>query len=304
MACYHPNRAFQTPGGAVKVVGSKGARLPPGSRALLLPCGQCIGCRLETTRTWAIRCVNEASLYNHNIFITLTYDNEHLPHDLSLRHRDFQLFMKRLRKHLGGRKIRYYMCGEYGEGHGRPHYHACIFNYKFPDQLYFKSKGGATLYTSHILDRLWGMGFSLIGAVTFQSAAYIASYCTQKYTGKDAAKHYRLIDKTTGETFDRKPEYTKMSNQPGIGAAWLHKYLSDVYPKGSILVDGRFGKPPRYYDKLFKRDYDTYGILSDHIQQQRMERAKLSAADQTRERRAVREQVALARTQSKRKTLT
>ena len=188
-----------------------------------LPCGQCSGCRLERSRQWAMRCVHEAQLHEDNIFITLTYDNEHLPYGGSLYYRDFQLFMKRLlvhadrhlKRHPG---IRFYMCGEYGENFGRPHYHAVMFNYDLPDKKLFKMERGNPLYTSEILSELWGKGLTSVGGVTFQSAAYVARYIMKKVTGDAAEDHYTRIDPETGEVFERVPEFTNMSRRPGIGA--------------------------------------------------------------------------------------
>ena len=79
---------------------------------LLLPCGQCIGCRIDYSRTWAIRCLHESKLHDENSFLTLTYDDDHLPSDLSLDKTHFQKFMKRLRSRFPDRVIRYYHCGE------------------------------------------------------------------------------------------------------------------------------------------------------------------------------------------------
>ena len=98
-----------------------------------LPCGQCIGCRLERSRQWAIRCMHEKSLYSLSSFLTLTYDDDHLPPNGTLVKRDFQLFMKRLRWEMGD-GIRFFACGEYGDGNLRPHYHALLFNVDFPDK--------------------------------------------------------------------------------------------------------------------------------------------------------------------------
>ena len=157
---------------------------------LELPCGQCIGCRLERSRQWAMRCLHEASLYDRNAFITLTYDDSHLPPGGSLSYPDFQRFMKRLRRRIGS-KVRFYAGGEYGEqGTIRPHFHACLFGYDFPDKVFFKrSASGDKLYTSKLLESLWPYGISSVGDVTFQSAAYIARYCVAKRTG-DAAKSW------------------------------------------------------------------------------------------------------------------
>ena len=120
---------------------------------LKLPCGKCIGCRLARSREWAIRCVHEASLHEHNCFITLTYDDDHLPMNNSLDLRDFQLFMKRLRFKFGN-GIRYYHCGEYGDNYRRPHYHACLFNFDFADKKIWKCDKKNKLYRSHDLEQV------------------------------------------------------------------------------------------------------------------------------------------------------
>lgn len=303
MPCYYPRRAFQLKDGSI----SFGAvRASSRAKALELPCGQCIGCRLERSRQWAIRCMHEASLYDRNCFLTLTYDQEHLPTDLSLDKSHFQKFMKRLRRRFFASKekpIRYFMCGEYGEAKGRPHYHAILFNYDFNDKLFYSERGGQKLYESNTLESIWGLGNCMIGSVTFESAAYVASYCTQTVTGAAADKAYRLYDSTTGETWRRQPEYAEMSRNPGIGAPWLHKYVTDIYPKGECLTRGRMGKPPRYYDNIFRRDYDKDDILYKQISERRQERAKLQQSDNTRARREVKELVVMARFKTKPRSL-
>ena len=120
---------------------------------LELPCGQCIGCRLERSRQWAMRCLHEASLHDFNAFITLTYSDSNLPPGGSLHYTDFQLFMKRLRKRAG-MPVRFYCGGEYGEsGTVRPHFHACLFGYDFPDKVFYKKTGsGERIYTSKLLE--------------------------------------------------------------------------------------------------------------------------------------------------------
>lgn len=290
MPCFHPLTAYRTETGDVVFVERKAG----GSvRTLQLPCGRCIGCRLERSRQWAVRCMHEAKLYDENCFITLTYDEQHAPHDLSLRYTDFQKFMKRLRRRFFSRKIRFYMCGEYGENFGRPHYHACLFNLDFPDKLYFKKAGDSILYTSKILDECWTHGFSLIGSLSFESAAYVARYCTKKVTGPAAENHYKVIDKTTGEIYDRTPEFGHMSLKPGIGGPWLDRFMSDVYPRGEVIVNNRKAKPPRYYDKMFMRkDSDDSYARMMHMREQR---AVARGNENSQERLAVREQVTAAR---------
>ena len=174
--------------------------------------------------------------------------------------------MKRLRKKFTGRSIRFFHCGEYGElckncgfakyececgswsaGIGRPHYHSLIFNFKFPDLKLHKIHRENRLYTSKILDKLWGFGHCLIGDLTFESAAYTARYCLKKITGKKAEAHYN----------GRKPEYTTMSRRPGIGKNWYEKYSSDVFPSDSVVLRGLEMRPPKFYDRqLEKTDPD------------------------------------------------
>ena len=136
-----------------------------------VPCGQCIGCRLDRARSWSVRMMHEAQLVDEKCFITLTYDDEHLPADGSLRKSDFQKFMKRLRKEYSDRRISYFMCGEYGEENHRPHYHAVLFGVDFEDvQVLRKRHRGKLGRTSAILGRLWGLGFSSVGSVTTESS--------------------------------------------------------------------------------------------------------------------------------------
>lgn len=248
MPCYHPLKALRDSSG-VRVLNSDAAIFN-----LTLPCGQCVGCRLERSRQWAMRCIHEASLYEHNCFVTLTYDDAHVPLDGSLNHSHFQLFMKRLRKAFPTNSIRYYMCGEYGGERGRPHFHVILFNHTFTDlSLWRKSDADSSLFRSATLERLWPFGFSSIGSVTFESAAYVARYIMKKVTGDKMHRAYDAVNIETGEIFTRLPEYNRMSLKPGIGAAWFEKFSSDVFPHDRVVRDGVESKPPRYYDKLLSR---------------------------------------------------
>lgn len=217
-----------------------------------VPCGQCIGCRLERSRQWAIRCVHEASLHDENCFITLTYDDKHLPRDGSLHVEDFQKFMKRVRKKHEDKKIRFFHCGEYGDAMGRPHFHAIIFGLDFRDRKGYTIRKGSVL-SSDELAQLWPNGFNAVGDVTFESAAYVARYITKKVTGDRAEKHYERIDYKTGEVINLRPEYTTMSRRPGIAHGWIEKYHPEVYPCDEVIMRGRQMKPPRYYDAQMEK---------------------------------------------------
>ena len=148
--------------------------------------------------------------------------------------------------------MKFYHCGEYGEKNRRPHYHACLFGIDFEDKTLFKQKRGNDLYISDHLQELWPFGFSTIGEVTFESAAYCARYIMKKITGDGAEEHYQWIDTETGEVHQLKPEYTTMSRNGGIGKEWMEKFKSDVYPTDEIIIRGRRMKPPRFYDSMYE----------------------------------------------------
>lgn len=231
-----------------------------------VPCGQCIGCRLERSRQWAMRCVLEASLHEENSFLTLTYSDDNLPPHGSLRVSDFQSFMKRLRFQYSDRQIRFFHCGEYGENYGRPHYHALLFGFDLPDKVFWKEENGNKYYVSatlgtvlvdhkpvHTGTGLWHYGNSIIGEVTFESAAYVARYVTKKITGPWKEFVYERVDEETGEIVSLTPEYTTMSRRPGIGAQWFEKYKTDVYPHDFVVLRNKKLRPPKYYDQLLEK---------------------------------------------------
>jgi len=248
-------------------------QMPSGFKgeSITIPCGRCIGCRLEKSRQWALRCMHEAQMWDDNMFITLTYAPENIPEYGALNLSHFQKFMKRYRKMYSGTTIRFFMCGEYGENleHskngklGHPHYHACIFNHCFPDRKLHSTRDDIKLYTSAILGRLWPHGFSTIGDVTFESAAYTARYVLKKQLGKSAVEHYEHTNTSTGELVKIKPEFTTMSRRPGIGKTWYDKYKGDL-KKDFITARGIKMKPPKYYDtQLEIEDENAYEIMKN-----------------------------------------
>lgn len=232
---------------------------------VILPCGQCFACRLNRARDWATRCILEAKMHDENCFITLTYDPKYFPENGSLVKKHFQLFMKRLRKALGDRKIRYYMCGEYGEKFGRPHFHAIIFGYMPKDLDLYKVSNGIELYKSAFLAKIWKKGFVSVGAVTYESCAYVARYIDKKLTGERGIEAY-------GEKI---PPYTNMSLRPGIGAPFLERYGEDIYSKDFIVIrDGIKVKPPRYFDSIYDNFYGE-GAFDSEIMPSRLERSEI-----------------------------
>lgn len=293
MVCYHPILAWQSvnlkPNGKRAIVFSlPNANSLNSWQQINLPCGQCIGCRLDYSRQWAVRCVHEAKLHNQNCFITLTYDDDHVPWskvtgEQTLVKKHHQDFMKRLRKAFPLDRIRFYLCGEYGSQTNRPHYHAILFGFDFPDkQLYKVSPVGHKYYMSPTLNKLWGHGLCIIADVNFDTCAYVARYIMKKVKGETSKEYYYGVQ----------PEYVAMSRRPGIAANWYEKYKGDVYPYDEVIIRSngkvRKLKPPRYYDKLYDLD-DPESFLK--IKERRIAKGKAKEEDIYNGRLAIKERV-------------
>lgn len=189
-----------------------------------------------------MRCVKESKMHEQNMFLTLTYDEDHVPEDYSLNVEDMQNFFKRLRYQIDPIKFRYFQCGEYGDQTHRPHHHALIFGYKFHDLEYSgRSQSGSDQFTSQVLDALWQKGKCWIGEVNFESCAYVARYVTKKIYGEKSEDHYA----------GRKPEYVTMSRNPGIGMPYLKKYGKEIYETDTIICRGKPMSPPKAFDNKY-----------------------------------------------------
>jgi hypothetical protein len=162
-----------------------------------------------------------------------------------------QLFLKRLRKSVDV-KVRYFLCGEYGDQLSRPHYHLLLFGYRPDDVKLHSESDGIRIYTSASISDIWDKGHHIIGDVTYQSARYVASYINKRVTGDLAEEHYRSVNLETGEVYDRSPEFVMMSLKPGIGRGWYERYKSDYYRNDYLIIDGKKQKPPKYYDNQLK----------------------------------------------------
>lgn len=239
-----------------------------------------------------MRCLHEAQLHQYNSFITLTYADDNLPFGGSLVKKHFQDFIKRLRRHIDyvytAETLKYYMCGEYGDAFDRPHYHACLFGWDFPDKQIATQRDGIPLFSSELLTRLWPYGHSSTGEVNFETAAYTARYCLKKVTGKQADDHYTRYCPTTNATHEIEPEYNAMSLKDAIGKNWFEQYANDVYPHDETICNGHPVQPPKYYDKLL--DESDPELLAK-LKKNRIKKAQQNRADSTPARLAVREQV-------------
>jgi len=267
--------------------------------------------------------------YEDNCFITLTFNDDKLPANESLDVSLFQKFMKRFRKFLHKveyekllerfptvnkrllrklastrSRIRFFHCGEYGSKTGRPHYHACIFKYDFPDKVFYTERNGYKLFTSQILQDLWtdpsdGLpyGYCSVGSLTFESAAYVARYILKKVNGKAADLHYVVFDDPEngvlatdedGNVLTVKPEYVTMSRRPGIGKIWFDKYHKRTFDWDNVVMNGREIRVPKYYDSQFELiDPDRLQKIKDS----RKAKAERFAAHNTADRLAVRERL-------------
>jgi len=324
MPCYSPLNAHQSkhkkPNGKTYLSFGKKGHSRKKWTPIKVPCGQCIGCRLERSRQWAVRCVHETKLHEKNCFITLTFNQEHLDKNKSLVKRDFQLFMKRLRKKFvppnpfdketqedewkefhEKHRISYFHCGEYGSQKQRPHHHAILFNIDFDDKLLWKEHNNEKYYTSETLSSLWtnpktkaSLGHCCIGEANFETAAYVARYITKKITGEAATTYYNELDYQTGEILiERIPEYTTMSRNPAIGKRWYEKFNGDWYYEDKLIMRGQEMKPPKYYDKQYEIAHPEE---MEQIKEKRKEHAKKSKEHTTEERLAVRNRNKLRQT--------
>jgi len=205
--------------------------------------------------------------------------------------------MKRLRERVG--KVRFYMCGEYGDKLLRPHYHYLIFGYAFPDKKYFKtSLAGTKLYRSAELEEIWTAGHAWIGELDERTCAYVAAYVMKKRRGEQAIEHYRRTDEA-GNDYWITPEFNYMSRNPGIGKEWWDRYHTDVTTQDSVWHNERETKPPRYYDQLLERVNPGLHALT---KRERLEEAVKKEKDSPA-RLYDKEQVALAKANLKARNL-
>lgn len=287
IACYHPLKAIcigikengkkniqflnYEPKKEENFVIGKDHKIYPKDALIEVPCGQCVGCRLDYSRQWANRCMLELEYHESSYFVTITYNDGHVPisyygdpdtgeaiPSMTLRKRDFQLFMKRLRKRFADDHIRFFACGEYGGATFRPHYHAILFGLHLDDlKEYKKSPQGISYYNSAKLQSCWcdhdgnDMGYIVVGDVTWESCAYTARYIMKKAKGENARVY---------SDFNIEPEFTLMSRKPGIARQYYedHPNLYDnLFINISTEKGGRKFCPPKYFDFLYEQDHSS-----------------------------------------------
>lgn len=255
MTCYHPLKGFiigKTDSGKnkIKVCKRNTECVQADDYSLVynsipIPCGTCIGCKLDYSRQWAIRCVLESSFYDSNYFITLTYDDENCPKFLVKD--DLRRFINSLRKHCERYNLpspRFFSCGEYGSTSLRPHFHLILFNLYLDDLKVYKRTDDGILYNSETITNLWHKGYAVIGEVNYKTCAYVARYVTKK------------LDKSILEEYGFPKEFVLMSRRPGIGFGYFDQNHEKIYECDKIYfsmngVDSF--SPPHYFDKLLDK---------------------------------------------------
>lgn len=255
-----------------------------------LPCGKCVGCRLDYAREWAIRCTLEMQDYSSDecYFLTLTYDDEHVPY--SVAHTEtvehvhsygfpssdpvwyesvdlpsnqtlvpdhLTKFLKRLRRsqqyHYGNGNIRFFACGEYGGKTFRPHYHLIVFGLQLAPPSpsdWSKRMRGYAVWESKYLDDIWHCGHVIVGHCTYETCGYVARYMLKKQKGVDGL----FYSKNNIE-----PPFSRMSLKPGIGMKYYEAHKEEFLKSDEIyLVTEKRGiktKPPRFFDLLLADEY-------------------------------------------------
>ena len=229
---------------------------------LEIPCGKCIGCKLDHANDWATRCWCEMQSWKNNCFITLTYNDKHLPKNGYLNKKHIQLFMKKLRYYQKGieswknpisgkteNPIRFLLCGEYGpNGTRRPHYHLLIFNWKPQEKLKFykENHNGDRLFISKTITKIWGKGFTTIGDLNYKSACYVSRYCTKKMFN---VKNNEL------KAAKIQPEFILMSRNGGIGIKYWNEYQKAILERDGILIKTKDKVKNKRIPKYFERKY-------------------------------------------------
>lgn len=291
MACAKPLRAY-APANGGRVVFWKSTQkeywVEPYT-GLTIPCGHCILCRSEQARQTAVRITHEATLWQANSFVTLTYGDTHLPAHGSLNYEDLVKFWKRLRKKVGS--LRYYAVGEYGDKTLRPHYHACLFGHDFTKGSILIKGEPHKLWTSPMLNEIWGLGNVTIGQLNFQTARYTASYVTKKLRSK---QRYVRVDEESGELVAVTQPRAFMSRN--IAKGWWIKWGHHLKNHDTVIINGQEHKPPKAYDRwLGEQSEQELGKIKEY----RVKNAKHETTAETHARTLI----AHARVNSKSKTV-
>lgn len=261
-----------------------------------IPCGHCYACLLNKSAEWATRNVCECEDHEHRYWLTLTYDEEHLPiykyftdgtnyfendgtWNGTLEEEDVIRFLNSLRKYYerkGIYHIRYYYAAEYGEQNKRPHYHMLLYGAPFDLKQFYDfdiDERKNLHWKSHEIDHFWNKGFVDITEIEWSNAAYTSRYTMKKLCDLKAPD---IVYAEQGKI----KEFVRMSRRPGIGMKYFDRHYKEIYKDDELImktVKGNTGaiKPPKAFDKKFKELYPTeFRIIKN---------SRLKAAERSRE---------------------
>ena len=295
MACVKPLKGWRQPDGGFSFK-SRGI-----GQLMRVPCGRCRGCRYDKSKEWALRCRHESLSHQASCFLTLTYDpdkrDRQNPYTLHPKH--VSKFIQDTRNRFRPKKLKYFYSGEYGEegpGH-HPHYHMILFGEDFAEDRTEARELGGKLFKSETLSELWPFGFSSIGDVSLNSAAYVASYTTKKVSGERAAEYYSCVCPESGEVLQLRPEYARMSK--GIGKEFVRKNAESIYEYDEVIFNEKPILPPRFYDKVLQQqDEKAY----EEVKKARIRKMAYWSEAMSDERLEAREEIMKKREELKRRT--
>ena len=270
-------------------------------RFQLIPCRHCWACQLKYSAEWASRLTWESQYHEHKYFITLTYDEAHLPIYESFKYidedgkvttyendgtwngtlepQDMNKFINTIRKYYerqGIKGIKYFYCGEYGTETKRPHYHLILFGApldleQFYD-WYVDPKHKKLHWKSHQIDKWWNKGMVDIAEVEWNCCAYVARYCMKKLDQENDARVYAEAGKIK--------EMIRMSRRPGIGMRYYEEHKDHIYETDSVVqktIGGNIStfKPPKAFDRKFEKDNPEVWAMIKESREAAAERNRL-----------------------------
>ena len=229
-------------------------------------------CRIRKRNDWVIRLYGERLTHGDGCMLTLTYEDEHLPMYNGLSRKDFDLFIRRLRKQTN-KPLRFFGVGEYGTEGTRdlnPHYHLIVAGWKPADSIPIAiDENRGIRSTSVILDELWGKGRTEVGELSQGSVKYVTGYVRDKLTGQLAHDKLTVHDWRTDQIVRLPDTFQTSSRRPGLGFNFFRKYWQDIYPKDYITIDGKKFAPPTYFDKLLEQFHPA---VFDQVKKQRIDK--------------------------------
>ena len=216
---------------------------PRNKLPIQVACGQCMNCRIQRSLSLSflanLEIQKNYALGRSSSFVTLTYDDAHLPFyetpdglEPGLCKKDLQNFFKRFRECL--RKLGYFentykivSCGELGDKFNRPHYH-------------FVAIGLNEILVDYATSRSWKFGLTDVGVLFAAGLNYVCKYMTKSPRGKLADELYT----------SRGLEKPFLNHSIGLGDDWLYRNLPELMENNWQYYDGGVLHPLPSYVRI------------------------------------------------------